>query len=52
MLRANPTTSTMVFVSQHVDWGMKSETDQFRREIDSKDKAREYIREHLSARLR
>ena len=45
----NPNDQYMAFVSQHVDWGMKPETDQFRREIDSKVKAREYIREHLAA---
>ncbi len=45
-----PNDQYMGFVSQHVDWAMKSETDQFRREIDSKDKAREYIKQHLSVR--
>jgi thioredoxin-related protein len=50
--QGQPNDQYMVFVSQHVDWGMKSETEQFRREIDSKDKAREYIKEHLSIRLR
>lgn len=39
----------MTFVSEHVDWGMNSESDQFKREIDSKEKAREYIRKHLPA---
>jgi hypothetical protein len=43
-----PNDNYMAFVSEHVDWGMKSQTDEFRREIDSKDKAREYIRKHLS----
>ena len=37
----------MAFVSQHVDWSMKLETDQFKREIDSKEKARAYIIKHL-----
>ena len=45
-----PNDQYMAFVSQHVNWGMKPETDQFRREIDSKDKAREYIKRHLYAR--
>lgn len=45
-----PNDQYMAFVSQHVDWGMKSETGEFRHEIDSKDKAREYIKQHLSAR--
>jgi hypothetical protein len=44
-----PNDQYMVFVGQHVNWGMKVETDQFRREINSKDKATEYIKEHLSA---
>ena len=38
----------MAFMSAHVNWGMKSETEQFRQEINSKDKAREYIKQHLS----
>jgi hypothetical protein len=37
------------FVSQHITWGTNSETEQFRREINSKDKAEEYIKKHLSA---
>jgi hypothetical protein len=45
-----PNDQYMAFVSQHVNWGIKSETEQFRREINSRDKAREYIREHLFAR--
>lgn len=43
-----PNDEYMAFVSEHVNWGTKSETDQFRREIDSKEKARAYIREHLA----
>lgn len=45
-----PNDQYMAFVSQHVEWGMKPETDQFRREINSKDKAAEYIKRHLPAR--
>ena len=45
-----PNDQYMAFVSRHVDWATKSETDDFRREINSKEKAREYIRQHLSAR--
>jgi thioredoxin-related protein len=44
-----PNNNYIAFVSEHVEWGTKSETDQFRREISSKDKAREYIRDHLDA---
>jgi thioredoxin-related protein len=43
-----PNDQYMAFVSQHVDWGIKPETNQFRQEINSKDKAREYIKQHLS----
>ena len=45
-----PNDQYMVFVSQHVNWGMKLDTNQFRQEINSKDKAREYIKQHLYAR--
>lgn len=45
-----PTGQYMTFVSQHVDWSMKSESDQFRREINSKEKARDYVEKHLSTR--
>ncbi len=43
-----PNDQYMAFVSRHVDWSMKSESDQFRREIDSKEKARDYIKRYLS----
>src|SRR5207248_782190 len=39
----------MAFMSAHVNWGMKPETEEFRHEINSQDKAREYIKQHLSA---
>ena len=45
-----PNDQYMPFVSQHVNWGMRSEASEFRHEINSKDKAREYINQHLSAR--
>lgn len=32
----------MEFVREHVDWGLKVETEQFRREINTKAKAEEY----------
>jgi hypothetical protein len=44
-----PNDQYMAFVSQHVDWGTRPDTNQFRQEINSKDKAREYIKQHLSA---
>jgi hypothetical protein len=37
----------MAFVTAHVDWGMRLETKQFRREIETREKAREYISKHL-----
>lgn len=45
-----PNEQYMTFVSQHVDWSMKSEPNQFRREIDSKEKAQRYIKQHLPTR--
>ena len=42
-----PNENYMAFVSAHVDWGMRSETDQFRQEINSREKARQYISQHL-----
>jgi hypothetical protein len=45
-----PNDQYMAFVSRHVDWSMQSESDEFRREIDSKEKARQYIEKHFSAR--
>ena len=42
-----PNDRYMAFVSQHVEWATKSETEEFRREINSKDKASEYIARHL-----
>jgi len=45
-----PNDQYMAFVSQHVNWGMQSEASEFRHEINSKDKALEYINQHLSGR--
>ncbi|MCA1601363.1 MAG: hypothetical protein LC776_06875 [Acidobacteria bacterium] len=42
-----PTDKYMSFVSDHVDWSMKSEVHEFRREIDTKEKASEYVSKHL-----
>jgi hypothetical protein len=38
----------MAFMSAHVNWGMKPETEQFRQEINTQQKAREYISQHLA----
>lgn len=45
-----PNDQYMAFVSQHVEWGIRPETNQFRQEINSKDKATEYLKQHLSTR--
>lgn len=45
-----PNDQYMVFVSQHVSWGIKPEADEFRREINSREKARQYVNSHLPAR--
>lgn len=47
--QGRPNDQYMAFVSAHVNWGVRSETEQFRREINSKDKATEYLKKHLSA---
>jgi hypothetical protein len=41
-----PNETYMAFVARHVEWGMKSENGQFRREIDTREKARDYIHKH------
>jgi hypothetical protein len=43
-----PTDRYMTFVSQHITWNTHSGTEEFRQEINSKDKATEYIKKHLS----
>jgi len=45
-VNGNPNDKYLAFVSQHVEWGMKAETDQFRHQIDTREKARAYINEH------
>jgi hypothetical protein len=35
------------FVSAHVDWAMKGESEQFKQEIRTKERAREYLHNHL-----
>jgi hypothetical protein len=37
----------MAFMSAHVNWGMKTETETFRQEINTQQKARAYISHHL-----
>ena len=43
-----PNDQYMAFVSQHVNWSVRSEAEAFRREINSKEKATKYIAQHLS----
>ncbi len=43
----NPNDKYMTFVAAHVDWGTKPETEQFRPEISTQEKARDYINKHL-----
>jgi hypothetical protein len=35
------------FVSAHLEWAMKAETDAFKREINTREKAGDYINKHL-----
>lgn len=35
------------FVTAHLEWVMKTETEQFKRQINSREKAREYINKSL-----
>jgi hypothetical protein len=37
----------MGFVTAHFEWAMKTETEQFKREINTREKAREYINKSL-----
>jgi hypothetical protein len=43
----NPNDNYMGFVAAHLEWAMKTETEQFKREIKTKEKAREYVSKHL-----
>jgi hypothetical protein len=44
-----PNDNYLLFVSAHVDWAMKNETEEFKQEIKTREKAREYVSKHLSA---
>ena len=43
----SPNDNYMGFVTAHLEWAMKSETEQFKLEINTKEKAREYIEKYL-----
>jgi hypothetical protein len=47
--RGKPNDRYMAFVSRHIAWGTDSETEAFRREINSKEKARAYVQQHMFA---
>ena len=46
-VHGRPNNNYLGFVSAHVDWAMKDETQQFKADINSREKAREYIAQHL-----
>ena len=35
------------FVSKHIKWSAEADAGEFRREIDTRDKARAYVNQHL-----
>jgi hypothetical protein len=43
----NPNDSYMAFVKAHIEWAMRTENEPFKREINTKDKARDYLGKHL-----
>jgi len=43
-----PNDKYMVFVAEHVEWAMKPELELFRSEINTKEKAREYVNRQLA----
>jgi hypothetical protein len=44
----NPNDHYLPFVSAHVDWAMKVETQQFKLEIKTKEMARDYVIKHCA----
>lgn len=40
----HPNDNYMEFVKVHVEWAMRKETEPFKREINTREKAREYLR--------
>jgi len=45
--QANQNENYMAFVQTHVEWALKPETAPFRTEINTREKAREYLSKHL-----
>jgi hypothetical protein len=42
-----PNDNYMPFVSAHIDWALRPETEQLRRELNTKEKAKDYVAKHL-----
>lgn len=43
----NQNDNYMGFIKAHIEWAMKTETEPFKREINTREKAREYLEHHL-----
>jgi hypothetical protein len=48
-VKGKPTDRYMPFVQAHIDWGTRPDNERFRQEINSKEKARDYLTRYLSA---
>ncbi len=44
---SQPNERYMAFVAAHIDWGLKPENREFGHEIDTKQRALEYVNQHL-----
>ncbi len=45
--QGNQNDNYMGFVTAHLEWALKTETDAFKREINTREKAREYLNKYL-----
>jgi len=45
--KGQPNDSYMAFVTKHVDWSTSAQAEDFRRQINTKEKANSYLNEHL-----
>jgi hypothetical protein len=50
--RGNQNDNYMGFVAAHIEWAMKPESQPFKREINTKEKAREYINKYATSSTR
>ena len=48
-VQGKPTDKYMSFVQAHIDWVTRSESEHFRQEINSQEKARQYLTAHLTS---